>query len=542
MNRKMVLQGGGAVLAVMLLGGVSALAAGAVEPARAPVPLPQPVSSVPAGPYQAVCPDPARLLRSDVAGNDPEFSPLARTARSKVSAVVLSDLSGALPATSLTPLAADKPIVTLGEKPAPSATAGKDDPAGKDSTQESGPPVASTATGLTQLKAAVVRGQRISRATVLTADPSGTRQSSAGGVMLYRADDGDLRGIAAANCQEPANEHWLVGANTTVGATAVLRLTNSSPTPAIVNTELFGNQGRIKAGGSRGLLVAPGETRSVVLAGLAANQPQLSVRVRSSGGPVTATIQQSVLRALTPGGVEFLQPTEPAALQQFIPGLQVQARSGFRDDGSDGSNGRGPALQVLVPGRADAVLDVSVYGAKGRKPLPGGGRVRATAGGVTEVALDSLPAGTYSIGITSNVPVVASARSVRGFTSNQPEDLAWSGAGRQLGSDHLVPFTADAVPTLVFGSPAGRSQIRITPLNAKGQPGTEKTIQVKGGTTLTVTPSRLSAQGVAAVMISASGDPVYGTQVLAARGGAITAIPIAPGATPPPPVNVRLGY
>ena len=76
--------------------------------------------------------------------------------------------------------------------------------------------------------------------------------------MSYTAADGDLQGSAAAACQQPANDLWLVGANTALGRTAVLNLSNASSTPATVSLELFGAKGQIQAPGSRGLLVAPG--------------------------------------------------------------------------------------------------------------------------------------------------------------------------------------------------------------------------------------------------------------------------------------------
>ena len=101
-------------------------------------------------------------------------------------------------------------------------------------------------------------------------------------------------GIGRGSLPGAANDLWLTGANTAVGRSSVLHLTNASTTPATVSLELFGKNGQIKAPGSRGLLVGPGTTRSIVLAGLAPGQERLSVHARSTGGPVSAFIQQSV--------------------------------------------------------------------------------------------------------------------------------------------------------------------------------------------------------------------------------------------------------
>ena len=151
--------------------------------------------------------------------------------------------------------------------------------------------------------------------SVLSADAQDNQQAAAGAVLSYTAEDGDLQGSAAAACQQPGNDLWLVGANTALGRSAVLNLTNASSTPATVSLDLFGAEGQIQAPGSRGLLVAPGSTRSIVLAGLAPGQERLGVRVRSTGGPVAAVIQQSVLRGLTPGGVDFITPGTAPSVQ-----------------------------------------------------------------------------------------------------------------------------------------------------------------------------------------------------------------------------------
>ncbi len=90
-----------------------------------------------------------------------------------------------------------------------------------------------------------------------------------GAVMSYTAADGDLRGTAATACQRPANDLWLVGANTAVGRTAVLNLSNASaprPPSAWISTA---PRGPSRRPGAAGCWFAPGTTRSVILAGLA---------------------------------------------------------------------------------------------------------------------------------------------------------------------------------------------------------------------------------------------------------------------------------
>src|SRR6185436_5750900 len=135
----------------------------------------------------------------------------------------------------------------------------------------------------------------------------------------------------------------------------------------------------------------------------------------------------SVLRGLTPGGVEFITPGSAPSVSQVASGLEIQdpaalaaltAKPGFAD--------AGPALEVAVPGAADAVVEIKLYGRDGQKALPGGGVVTAKAGAVTEVSLAGVPAGTYTVAASSDVSFAATARLTHGLKSEDAADIAFS--------------------------------------------------------------------------------------------------------------------
>ncbi|MCG2620592.1 DUF5719 family protein [Arthrobacter sp. I2-34] len=505
----------------------AAAAAGSVwdiEGAAAEVPAVS--AAVAAGNFTGVCPEPLRLLDSTADETDPQFSPVSESARSRARAVVFSDLGGVLPGSRLAELGARNPLVTIAKSSGDSSTAVR----------------GSSDDGQTKLLAGVVSGQALTEPTVLSVEPIGGQQALAGAAMTYQAGDGDLRGLAAANCTAPANDFWLLGAATTVGATAVLDLHNPTQTPSTINLELVGAGGRIQAAGTRGLLLAPGESRAIVLGGLAAKQESLAVHVRTSGGPVSGTIQQSFLRGLAPGGVELLTPTADAAVEQVVTGVQIQ---GGKPAGSRAQTGGGsakPALAVAVPGRQDARLQIQVFGKDGEARLPGGGALTAAAGTVTEVPLDALPAGTYSIRIASDVSVVAAARVSRTAGKDTPPDFAWSPAAGRLGSEHLAVVPGGTASRLVFGAPAGDATVKLVPVDRDGKPGKEQVIHVPGGSTVAVDPKAGGADP-AAVVVSASGEPVYGAQVLTGADRAdVSVLPVPPGVQGRQSVPVYLGY
>jgi len=491
--------------------------------------LEAPVAAVPAGSSVGVCPGPARLLEGTPVGTDPQFSPESATAKTAVSAAVLGSSAGIIPGSRLAPLKG-APFAEIAPGAAPTASA----PAA------SAPPARTPV-----LVAGVVPQREVDNISVLSADAQNNHQAAAGAVLSYTAEDGDLQGSAAAACQQPGNDLWLVGANTALGRSAVLNLTNASSTPATVSLDLFGSEGPIQAPGSRGLLVAPGSSRSIILAGLAPGQERLGVRVRSTGGPVAAVIQQSVLRGLTPGGVDFITPGTAPSVSQVAAGLDIQdpaalaalkAKPGFAD--------AGPALEVAVPGATDAVVEIKLYGPDGQKALPGGGVVTAKAGAVTEVSLAGVPAGTYTVAASSDVSFAATARLTRGLQAGDAADIAFSAASARLGSQHIVAVPRAGDRQLVLGAPAGRATVTYTPITADGKIRTAGTADIAGGTTVSIKiPADVGGSPLVGYVVSAAGDPAYGALVLARDGRQdISAVALAPEAAGQRQVPVTLGY
>ncbi|MGR0158453.1 DUF5719 family protein [Paenarthrobacter nitroguajacolicus] len=480
-------------------------------------------ADVPAGRSLGVCPEPARLVSGTVVGTDADFSPVSTTATSALNAVVLSNPAGTVPGSNVTSLG--------GEAVAEIAKAPTSTP-----TPTVGPPV---------LAAGAATISPVTSPTVVGAEAVGNEQASLAANLGYSATDGDLRGLASTQCQPPGNDAWLVGANTAVGRTAVLNVSNASETPATVNLDLYGYEGQIQAPGARGLLVAPGTTRSVNLAGLAPGESQLAVHVRSTGGPVASTIQQSVLRGIAPGGVEYLSPGAGPSNLQVMSGVDIQdpaaikalaAKSGFAD--------AVPALQIAVPGSTDAVVQVSLYGANGERKIPSGGVVTVKGGTVATLNLEGVPAGTYTVRASSDVSFLAATRVTRGAKAEEATDFAWSPASARLGSQHLVAVPREGQRSLSFGVPEGRGTVSYAPVTADGKVGKAVDVDMSGGTTSVIElPDKSGGSAVAGYVVSASGDPVYGALVLGQQGRTgVSVVAIQDAAAGLEKVPVSVGY
>ncbi|GAB4099065.1 DUF5719 family protein [Sinomonas halotolerans] len=512
--------------AAATVGGLIVLIGGGLAAAGSALPVPASLTDsgprmaeVPAGDTVRACRGPAQLLKGTPVDGDAEFSPDSTIAASSVTGAVLSGPTGTVP-----PLELAAP-----EGQAIRSVPGSKAPAGSAS----------------QPRASVVAGQRATGPLAFTARAEGETAPSAGAFMAFSAGDGDLVGLAAAACTAPANDQWIVGASTLVGRTSVLTLTNSSTTPATVSLEFYGDEVLAQAPpGSRGLQVKPGGSTSLVLSAFVPDQRNLSVRVRSTGGPVAASVQQSTLRGLVPGGVEFLTPAAAPAPSQTVTGLELQDPGAVRRLAAEpGFEDAAPAVQLTVPGAVDAVVQLKVYGRSGPVPLPGGGVVTAKAGTVTEVPLAGLPAGTYSVSATADVSFTAGARVPRGTDGTKVLDFTAPGAAVRLGDSHVVPVGRDGTRALVFGVPEGRAAIRAVPVTEDGRRHAPVSLDVEGGTTAVLEAAEeAGGSPVVAYVVDASGDPAFGTFVLIGRGTSMAEAAFVPPAAGTPALPVSLGY
>lgn len=515
----------GAILLVATGGGI---AVGSLNgPLGTPDPVAVPQVTVPASDFVAQCPATARLIEgAEGQGTDPAFAPESDSAKTAIRATVLSDAAKRLPGATLQKLGGST-LRTLSEE-LPAAEAAQEK-----STNESGftGRRARTSSGLSEPGAAVLRVQ-----------PLGGHQSTAGAVRSYVAADGDLAGLAAASCQTPASEQWLTGASTTVGSTALLTLANPSATPSTVDLELFGAKGRIEAGNSRGIVIAPGESTSIVLAGLAPGEKSLSVKATSTGAPVTAVIQQSTLRGLTAGGVDFIEPAAAPGERQVVPGILIQDPQTQQDIASQqGYEDAVPTLSLTVPGTAEQRVKVRLVGPKGEVALPRDGQYTAAPGATTAVPLTGVPAGTYTAIVDSEEPVAASVRMSRGTKAKERTDAAWAGAAERLGGEHLVTVPQGADSRLVFSAPDGQGSVELRPIDSTGTVGRPVTVKVPTGKSIERTIKSLG-KDVVAVTLSASGDPVYGS-LLATHGATdVSSLGVPPATQGPREVPVVLRY
>lgn len=319
--------------------------------------------------------------------------------------------------------------------------------------------------------------------------------------------DGDLRGLAAASCGRPGVSQWLVGGSTEIGSSAQLVLQNAGRTPATVQVTVWGQNGRAVLAGGGQQLVGPGTEVVQLLEAAAPEQRRTVVHVTSSGGLVSAYLQQNTLDGLVPLGVDFVVPgAEPA------PDL---ALAGVVSAGEAVDDPHAPQLRVLAPGDEPGTARVVVYGPDGPVTVRGLEQVALAPGVVTDVSLGGLPAGRYGVAVHADVPVVAGASTDR-LGEVDPDllheerqyDRAWLAARPLAGAETapagqvaLVPgttagLTVAALPVSAEeDDPTGSLETVVRAYAADGSPLGEEAVTVEAGTTATLDPASLVPEG-----------------------------------------------
>ena len=259
-------------------------------------------------------------------------------------------------------------------------------------------------------------------------------------------------GLSSAECTAASGSTWLAGGATSVGRTTLLLLSNPTDVPAVVSLQVFGEDGQVTAPGEDGIAVAAGAQRVVSLAGFAPNLASPVVHVQSAGGQVVASLEQTTVRGVTPGGVDFVAGTATPARTTVLPGVVIGGTAAIQSlQGQDGFDDLQTTLRVYLPRGKASSASISVLAENGTvtgKPIT----TTLQAGSVTDLPLDQLSDGNYTVIVTTKRPVVAS---IRVSTASSTPSSADTGSGTPSEDTGTDPAdTAPAASTSADGDNA----------------------------------------------------------------------------------------
>lgn len=293
--------------------------------------------------------------------------------------------------------------------------------------------------------------------TLIAQDVAGTADQSsnilsASQIQLVKTDSAN--GLVGATCQPAANEQWLVGAETLVGREAILILQNSTNLEATANLEIFTDSGKLASSGLAGLVVAANDFTVVPLASLAPKAKTLAIRVTSSGGAITAWVQQKTTRGLSNGGIDLISAQPAASTQLAIPGLFIRGSKLAEKLVAENGDYADliPSLHIFVPGETAANFTAQVisstpgaFGTVVKQTVPGQHSNRFELSGLTD--------GDYAVVIDSDQPIQAEVVFSRVAASRTP-DFAYLSPSPAISIERSIVAPANALTRLSIVNPA----------------------------------------------------------------------------------------
>jgi hypothetical protein len=307
---------------------------------------------------------------------------------------------------------------------------------------------------------------------LLTTQPAGAGAAAPllGGVQSEAVKSDEFFGLSSSECTAPAGDVWLAGGATTVGRTTLLLLANPTAVAAVASIQIFGETGPVSAPGMDGITVPAGDQRVLSLAGFAPGLASPVVHVTTTGGQVVASLEQTTVRGVEPGGADFVAATAAPALTTVLPGVVVSTTAAIDPlQGQSGFDDLQPTLRVYLPGAKPATASITVLAEDGTvtgKPV----QADLQPGSVTDISLDQISDGDYTVIVKARVPVLASVRvstvatgaaDASGSPTVDGSDFAWVTPAALLTSSVVVPIASGMHPVLHLENP-GKVSATIT--------------------------------------------------------------------------------
>jgi Family of unknown function (DUF5719) len=339
----------------------------------------------------------------------------------------------------------------------------------------------------------------------------------------------EFTGLTSAACASALDDVWLAGGATSVGRTTLLLLANPTDVPATVSVQIFGENGAVTAPGMTGIPVPVGGQRVLSLAGFAPGLVSPVVHVTSTGGQVVANLEQSVTRGLAPGGMDFVGTEANPETTTVIPGVVLAGTAAVQAQlGQNGFDDLQTTLRVYLAGTKPTAVSVSVVSETGATT---GKAIRATVqpGVVTDLPLDQLSDGSYTIIVTAKRPLIASVRvSTAGSAKvSPPTDFAWMVAAPLLTSPALVSIAPNMTGAIHFDNPTSKEEDVV--LTATD--GTSATVKVPAG-------SAATAAVTAGLTYKLSGYTRLYASVSGVTDGGVTGYVVSPSASGETPIKI----
>ncbi|MEU4204807.1 DUF5719 family protein [Streptomyces sp. NPDC045470] len=329
---------------------------------------------------------------------------------------------------------------------------------------------------------------------------------------------GSGRGLLGLSCAAPDTDFWFPGVSTAKDRQDYIHLTNPDDTPAVVDLDLRGKDGPLKAGSGENITVPPHSTVPVLLSTLTGTPAQdAALHVVTREGRVGASVQAADAKL----GGDWLPAAADPAPGAVLPGIPADATAVH--------------LVAVAPGKEDADLKVQLATPNGLITPAGLETLHVKSGMTASADLKDLTKGEAgSLVLTpadgSKAPVAVALRVVRGKGDKQ--EMAFIPATGPVAQRATAADNRDKGSTLSLVAPVKGKDAEVTVTASAGSGGgtpVSKTYTVKGGSTLAVEPPRpqgLKGSYALTVTPAAGSGPVHAARTLALPQGGLPAFTV----------------
>jgi hypothetical protein len=322
-----------------------------------------------------------------------------------------------------------------------------------------------------------------------------------------RTPSGGGRGLASLACGAPDTGYWFLGTSTATQRRSSVYLTNSEQAPATVDVLLYGPDGRLDISGGRGLVVAPGKQREVLLAALAPGVRDVAVNVVVRSGRVAAALRDQELAGSAARGVDWVPPVAEASRRAVVPPAPA---------------GGGHVLYLLAPGDDDGTARIKLVGKDGPFTPVGAESVEVIGGELVAVDLEQAARGEpVAVLVDADVPVLAGTRLVRRPPSKLPDVAFLASTGPLVDAAVVADSRAAAAVSATLHLSAPEGAVRAAVTTVQGEDTARREVSLTEGTTLPVVlapPRGRTSEGYSVIVEPLAGSgPLYGSWALSER-------------------------
>ena len=257
-------------------------------------------------------------------------------------------------------------------------------------------------------------------------------------------------------CSVSNGTQWFVGGSGALTSKSYLYIVNSGFSQSLVDLEVFTPNGALEP---KSISIPQNSTKKLSVDSLVPGEDVIVVGVKTQSGRVSSYLFDERKKGLRSLGADFIAPIGSSSKK-----VTISAISGLTGKLVTQSNSVSHAMRVLVPGKIDANVSVTINSNDGNFVPVGLAELKVKSQRVLNIPLTFAPTNqAFSIIIDSDQPLLASVLST--FNYGKSSEIAWATAADDL-AKWSVNLTGSR-PTLTFSGKKINVSISATGINGK---------------------------------------------------------------------------